>query len=150
MRVSPSRTSKPLSFRPVQRARGVVLLEALLALAVFAIAVVGLAKSLNAAVQYAKEARVVSQVTRSMENALEEAIHRPIIEPGEWTLDPDADGLVVTTIIREAEFENGEGQLLSGLYEVEVNGVIPGRSRDDARVWQLRTLCYPPLYAGSR
>ncbi|MFM7180042.1 MAG: hypothetical protein ACKO2G_01045, partial [Verrucomicrobiales bacterium] len=57
------------------RPRGAALLEALLALAVFAIAVVGLAKSLNAASIYAREARIISTVTRSMENALEEAIH---------------------------------------------------------------------------
>ena len=148
MRVSPPQ-AMVRSCRPVTGARGVVLIESLVALAIFAIAVVGLAKSLNAAVKSAQEARIVSQVTRSMENALEEALHRPVVEPGEWTADPDPDGLVVTTIIREAEIENGDGQLLSGLFEIEVTGVLP-RSRQDEQVWQLRTLCYPPLYATSR
>lgn len=137
------------SRRPIHGAGGVVLLEALIALAIFAIAVIGLAKSLNSAVKNAQEARLVSQVTRSMENALEEALHRPVIEPGEWTGDPDPDGLVVTTIIREAEIENGDGQLLSGLFEIEVTGVLPRGHRDE-QSWQLRTLCYPPLYATSR
>jgi hypothetical protein len=135
---------------PARRARGAALLEALLALAVFAIAVVGLAKSLNAAALYAREARVVSTVTRSMENALEEAIHRPIIEPGEWTSEPDANGLIVTTRITEVEIENQAGQMLHGMYEVIVIGLLPGRAREENRLWELRTLCYPPLYAGTR
>ena len=133
-----------------RRADGAALLEALLALAVFAIAVVGLAKALNAASVYAREARVISTVTRSMENALEEAIHRPVIEPGEWTSDPDSSGLIVTTRISEVEIENTDGQLLNGMYEISVTGLLPGRDRDENRLWELRTLCYPPLYAGSR
>lgn len=135
---------------PARRARGAALLEALLALAVFAIAVVGLAKSLKAASVYAREARVISMVTRSMENALEEALHRPVIEPGEWTSEPDANGLVVTTVIGEVEIENQDGQLLNGMYQIRVTGLLPGRDRAENRIWELQTLCYPPLYAGTR
>ena len=136
----------PVRFR---RTGGMVLLEAMLALAVFAIAVVGLARALNMAVLNSREARQISAVTRSMENALEEALHRPNFEPGEWTSEPDAIGLVVTTAVREAEMNNGDGQLLGGLYEVQITGVLPGRGKDE-QVWQLRTLCFPPLYAGTR
>lgn len=135
---------------PARRACGAALLEALLALAVFAIAVVGLAKSLNAASVYAREARVISTVTRSMENALEEALHRPVIEPGEWTAEPDSSGLVVTTIISEVDIENQDGQLLNGMYQIRVIGLLPGREREENRLWELNTLCYPPLYAGTR
>lgn len=140
----------PYRRRMARRARGVALIEALLALAVFVIAVVGLAKSLNAASIFAREARVISTVTRSMENALEEAIHRPIIEPGEWTSDPDASGLIVTTRIAEVKIENQEGQILNGMYEIIVTGLLPGRDREENRLWELHTLCYPPLYAGTR
>lgn len=133
-----------------RRPWGAALLEALLALAVFAIAVVGLAKSINAASIFAREARTISTVTRSMENALEEAIHRPVIEPGEWTSEPDSSGLIVTTRISEVEIENQEGQTLNGMYEISVTGLLPGRERAENRLWELRTLCYPPLYAGTR
>ena len=133
-----------------RRAMGAALLEALLALAVFAIAVVGLAKSINAASVFAREARIISNVTRSMENALEEAIHRPVIEPGEWTSEPDGNGLIVTTRIAEVEIENQDGQMLNGMYEISVTGLLPGREREENRLWELRTLCYPPLYAGTR
>lgn len=136
--------------RRARQPRGAALLEALLALAVFAIAVVGLAKSINAASIFAREARTISTVTRSMENALEEAIHRPVIEPGEWTSEPDSSGLIVTTRIAEVEIENQDGQMLNGMYEISVTGLLPGRDREENRLWELRTLCYPPLYAGTR
>jgi hypothetical protein len=141
----------PSSHFLVRRARargGVVLMEALLALAVFAVAVVGLARCLDSAVTNAREARTLAAVTRSMENALEEALHRPAIEVGSWTAEPDGNGLVVTTAYREAEMESGEGQLLGGLFEVEVTGVLPARGKNE-QVWQLKTLCYPPLYAAA-
>ena len=143
-----NQVSNHYPFQNERSKNGVVLLEAIAALTIFAIAVLGLAKALGAAVHYAKEARTVLMVTRSMENAFEEALHRPQIEPGEWTAEPDAQGLTVTTTIREAEMNNQDGQLLGGLYEVEVRGVLPGKGKDE-QVWILRTLCFPPLYAGS-
>ncbi len=132
-----------------------MLLEALVALAIFAIAVLGLAKALDMAVQNATEVRLAAAITREMENALEEMLHQPMMEPGEWTVERTPEDsllpmpLVITTRIAEAEFENEDGEPLEGLYEVEIIGVSVDRRQHEQK-WELRTLCYPPLYAGAR
>lgn len=134
---------------------GAVLLEALVALAVFAIAVLGLAKAMDAAVQNASEARLAAAITREMENALEEMLHQPNMEPGEWTVERTPrdsllpEPLVITTTISEVEIENEDGEPLDGLYEVLITGLTKDRRQREQR-WELRTLCYPPLYAGQQ
>jgi type II secretory pathway pseudopilin PulG len=134
---------------------GVVLLEALLALAIFALAVLGLATALNSAVTYAREARLAAAITRELENVLEEMLHQPLIEEGEWVVTRTPEDsllpvpLTVTTRIAEAEFENEDGEPLGGLFEMEIIAVAVDAQRREMS-WELRTLVYPPIYAGTR
>ena len=147
--------SSPPSLPSRASGSGAVLLEALVALAVFAIAVLGLAKAMDAAVQNASEARLAAAITREMENALEEMLHQPSMEPGEWTVERTPkdsllpEPLIITTTITEAEQENDDGEPLDGIYEVLITGVTKDRRQREQK-WELRTLCYPPLYAGQQ
>lgn len=138
--------------RPFRRGRrAYLLLEALLALAIFALVVVGIARVLNRAVANARETRLAAAVVREMENLMEQTLHQPEMEPGLWEeqLAPEESGLPVPvyleTEIIEAEMENQDGQPLGGLFEVTLR-LEALDNREESKVWELRTLVYPPLY----
>jgi len=137
------------SFSRIGRRRGFMLMEAMVAIAIFAIAVVGLARTLNSTAKFATEARLAGEVTRKMESLLEEAMHMPVMEPGQWPLEADESGLAFLTVIGEAEVVNQDGTLLDGVFKIEITAERrrSGRAPD---VWKINTLAYPPLYGSTR
>lgn len=128
---------------------GFMLMEAMVAIAIFAVAVVGLARVLNSTAKFAAEARAAGEVTRKMESLLEEAMHMPAMEPGQWPVEADERGLAFLTVIEEAEVTNQDGIVLEGVFKIEITAERrrPGRGPD---VWKINTLAYPPLYGTSR
>ena len=110
----------------VARRRGFLLLEMVLALAVFGIAATGFTVALQRMAQVASLAQSELRVTRFMDSALAEALSLPLMEEGEVETEIGQAGNVVkfTTVIRLMEnLENEDGQPLQEMYHISVTAV---------------------------
>ena len=134
----------------VRRQRGALLIEAMLAVAIFALAVIPLSRGLNSSAQRASEARHASQVTRVMENLLQEAMHMVEMEEGEWFLMDPERGLSFATRIFEEEVLNQDGEVLEGMFTIEISAERQRGQGMEPDRWQIRALAYPPLYGTAR
>lgn len=103
--------------------RGFLLLEMVLALAVFGIAATGFTVALQRMAQVASLAQSELRVTRFMESALNEALSLPVMEEGETEMEIGQAGNVVhfLTVIKLMEnLENEDGQILQEMYHISV------------------------------
>jgi prepilin-type N-terminal cleavage/methylation domain-containing protein len=107
---------------PVQPTkRGFLLLEVVLALAVFGIAATGFAVALNRMAQAASLAQSELRITRVLESALDEALSIPVLEEGVTNSTVGDTGIELdTTIELLKELENEEGQSLQEMYLIKV------------------------------
>ncbi len=107
------------SLRSVRR--GFLLLEVVLALAVFGIAATGFVVALNRMGDLAHLAQSELRITRLLDSALEAELSQPVLEEGVRTTDRDESGFeFVTTIEVLDEMENEQGQLLQEMYRITV------------------------------
>jgi prepilin-type N-terminal cleavage/methylation domain-containing protein len=101
--------------------RGFLLLEVVLALAVFGIAATGFAVALNRMAQAASLAQSELRITRVLESALDEALSIPVLEEGVTNSTVGDTGIELdTTIELLKELENEDGQLLQEMYLIKV------------------------------
>lgn len=101
--------------------RGFLLLEVVLALAVFGIAATGFAVAINQMGKAATNAQQELRITRILESALDEAVSVPTLEEGTSTIVvADTDIEIDTTVELLKEIENQDGQLLQEMYRVNV------------------------------
>lgn len=103
--------------------RGVLLLEMVLALAVFGIAATGFTVALQRMAQTAALAQSELRITRFMESALGEALSLPVMEEGETESEMGQAGNVVhfvTTIRLMENLQNEDGQILQEMYHISV------------------------------
>jgi prepilin-type N-terminal cleavage/methylation domain-containing protein len=120
--------------------RGFLLLEMVLALAVFGIAATGFAVALRRMADVAALAQSELRIARVLDSALDEALSVPVLEVGVVESEAGETGIeLVTTIELLEELENEEGQLLQEMYSIEVeakwfeNGQWQKRSADTWR-----------------
>lgn len=107
------------SVHPVKR--GFLLLEMVLALAVFGIAATGFAVALRRMADVAALAQSELRITRVLESALDEALSVPVLEEGMIESEAGETGIeLVTTVELLKELENEEGQLLQEMYSIKV------------------------------
>ncbi|WP_265595073.1 prepilin-type N-terminal cleavage/methylation domain-containing protein [Haloferula sp. BvORR071] len=135
---------------PYQRSRGFLLLEVLLALAVFAIAVTGFVMALNQTADLATVTQRELRITRLLESALAKAMSQPVLEEGttsEAVGEMEAQGMEIeTTVEMMPEIENEDGQMLQEMYRIEVaarwfeNGVSQEQT---AETWRYSRLYQP-------
>jgi prepilin-type N-terminal cleavage/methylation domain-containing protein len=105
------------------RRRGFLLLEMVLALAVFGIAATGFAVALHRMADTAALAQSEMRITRILESALDETLSLPVLEEGETESEmgePGSEIKFLTTVELLDEMENEEGQLLQEMYRIEV------------------------------
>jgi prepilin-type N-terminal cleavage/methylation domain-containing protein len=127
--------------RPVHSVkRGFLLLEMVLALAVFGIAATGFAVALRRMADVAALAQSELRITRVLDSALDEALSVPVLEEGIVESEAGETGIqLVTTVELLKELENEEGQLLQEMYSIKVeakwfeNGQWQNRSVDTWR-----------------
>jgi prepilin-type N-terminal cleavage/methylation domain-containing protein len=101
--------------------RGFLLLEMVLALAVFGIAATGFAVALRRMAQAAELAQSELGITRVLDSALDETLSLPVLEEGETTSQVGNTGIELTTTIELLqEMENEDGQLLQEMFRIEV------------------------------
>lgn len=95
------------------------LLEVMIAVMVFGIAVVGLLMALSSTIGTAAAFDRESKVALSLQNQLAEA--REIdFAAGTATVGPDEMGVVYTKDISPLELQNKDGQQLNGLYSIRI------------------------------
>lgn len=109
------------SVHPVRR--GFLLLEMVLALAVFGIAATGFTVALHRMAAAAALVQSELRITRMLDSALDETLSLPMLEEGETESEIGEAGheiKFVTTIEPLEELQNEDGQLLQEMYRIEV------------------------------
>lgn len=103
-----------------------MLLEVILALAVFAAAAVGLVVALHRTGEAATLIKNEMRITRILESALDETLSLPVLEEGEHAVTVGRDSETVellTTIKKLEELETEEGQILQDMFLITVTAV---------------------------
>ena len=102
--------------------RGFLLLEIVLALAVFGIAATGFSVALHRMSKAAQLAQSELSITRILDSALQETLSLPVLEDGvSNSTVPASDIELDTTIELLAELENEEGQFLQEMYLIKID-----------------------------
>lgn len=122
---------------PIQApSRGFLLLEMVLALAVFGIAATGFAVALHKMGDAAALAQSELRITRVLDSALDETLSLPVLEEGVTNSSVGETGIELdTTIELLDEMENEEGQLLQEMYRIKIDARWFSNSE-----WQERTV----------
>ncbi len=107
---------------PIQPARrGFLLLEMILALAVFGTAATGFAVALHKMGQAAALAQSELRITRILDSALDETLSLPVLEEGDPTEIMVGDIRLTTTIELLDEMQNEDGQNLQEMFHITVD-----------------------------
>ena len=120
--------------------RGFLLLEMILALAVFGIAATGFAVALHRMAAVAGLAQSELRITRILESALDETLSLPVLEEGTVNTSVGDTGIELDTTVKLIEdLQNEDGQVLQEMYLITVeakwfsNGQWQNRSVDTWR-----------------
>jgi type II secretory pathway pseudopilin PulG len=101
--------------------RGFLLLEMVLALAIFGLAVTGFVVALNKMAQTAALAQSEMKITRMLDSALDETLSIPVLEEGETNYTIEGTGIELDTSIKLIDdMENEDGQILQEMYRIEI------------------------------
>ncbi len=110
--------------RPRSRANcregGFTLLEAILACAVFSVAAISLAHSLQLLGDIVTNVRREEEIVRTLRTMLEEQRFLRPLRPGEEELESPLPDVSFRTVVSEFEAQNRDGQPITGLYRVAV------------------------------
>lgn len=96
--------------------RAYVLLEIIIALTIFAIAVTGLAELLHSTLDSANNLRRQAAVRRGLESLLNEANTKPKREEMALTYRDEGLGIEFSSALEEVKWVNRSGQPVKGLY----------------------------------
>lgn len=126
------------------RRHGFLLLEMVLALAVFGIAATGFAVALNRMAHVAALGQSELRITRILDSALDETLSLPTLEEG-VTNSTVGDGIeLMTTISLLEELENQDGQLLQEMYQIVIKARWLANAAQQERV--VETWRYGRMY----
>jgi len=104
-----------------RRPRGFMLLEVLLALAIFSAAAVGFVVALHRMADVAELSQREMRITRILDSALHEALSLPQLEEGTTTVTVIENDMEIDTRIELfEELENQDGQLLQDMFRIEI------------------------------
>jgi prepilin-type N-terminal cleavage/methylation domain-containing protein len=103
-----------------RRAEGMTLLEVVLALAVFSIAVLALVGTLNKIAETAVESQVILEVEQSLESLIDEYGKMPQMRNLEEDIKPGADGVAYRVKVEQVkDLKNKEGQFLQDMFRIQ-------------------------------
>ena len=123
--------------------RGFVLLEVVLALALFGMVATSLTVAINQISMASNSARQESRVLRAMESVLAEVSHQLELKPGAATFPPNSEGVAAEAIIEKAEMETKGKSLMDHMFRITVNAwIIDGREKIMKR--RIETYIYAP------
>ena len=114
------------------RRQGYILLELIIALSIFAIAVVGLAKALNNSLATANILNRDYAVRLAMRSFLEEMKRKPLADMATTIQDPKLD-LTLTSTVEPLEIKSKEGRAVTDMYTLTVKAeyLAGGQMRDE-------------------
>jgi len=134
-----------LKFKVSKKKRGFLLLEAVLAIAVFAIACTGLTMAFHRMSAAASLAQSELRITRILDSALTEQLSLPLLEEGVSQIPIEDTDIELDVVIEPIEdMENQDGELLQEMFHIKIiakwyeNGAWQERS---AETWR-----YNPMY----
>ncbi|MCB1096189.1 MAG: type II secretion system protein [Verrucomicrobiae bacterium] len=134
--------------QPIADTEGFILLEVLLAIALFGIAGLGLVKALNFSARAATQSQLDIRMMMRLQSALTLASKAQQMEEYETVSDPDELGVQVLTRVEEMEDDfltNEEGQGLQDMWVITVKAFW---NRDgNAGEMEAQTWRYGPLYS---
>jgi type II secretory pathway pseudopilin PulG len=129
------------------RKSGFLLLEMVLALAIFGMAATGFTVALNRMAATASLAQSELRITRILDSALEETLSQPTIEEGSDTIEIGETGIELETNIERIEgLLNEEGQQLQDMFliRIEAKWVENGQSQQrSAETWRYGMMYQP-------
>jgi type II secretory pathway pseudopilin PulG len=100
---------------------GFLLLEMVLALAVFGMAATGFVVALHRMSATASLAQSELRITRILDSALDETLSLPVLEEGKTNSTVGETGIELDTDIKLIDdMENEEGQILQEMYRIEI------------------------------
>ena len=105
---------------PARSRRAFLLWEVLIASAVFAIAVTGLALALNRLIDANLAATREQRMRTELESRFAMARVDPELQPGATTTERDADGIEYVRTVEEFTPENEAGEQLAGILKVTI------------------------------
>ena len=120
--------------------RGYLLLEVVLAMSIFIVAVVGLVRCLSAALDADFEQQRLTNMRLNLQSLLDEALATPPA-PGHSELSEDVFHLKYRREITPAEVKLANGKKLSGIFKVSV--VAMDTRKDNKVIGQLWTYAAP-------
>ena len=100
------------------RSHGYILLELVIALTIFSIAVLGLARSLSSALEVANSLNREKAIRIGLRSFLEEARHKPTTGEMAMSAADERLGCTYASIIDPAGLTNRDGRNLSDLYKL--------------------------------
>ena len=134
------------AIHPIRKS-GFLLLEMILALAVFGMAATGFTVALNRMAATASLAQSELRITRILDSALEETLSQPTIEEGSDTIEIGETGVELETNIERIEdLLNEEGQQLQDMFLIRIKAkwVENGRSQErSAETWRYGMMYQP-------
>ncbi len=131
------------SFLVNQRNQAFVLLEVVLALALFGMVATSLTTAINQIAIASNYARQESRVLRAMESALAQVSHQLELKPGAVAFPPNSEGVAANAIIEKAEMETKGKAKMDHMFRIIVNAwMIDGRQKVMKR--QIETYIYAP------
>ncbi len=134
------------AIHPIRKS-GFLLLEMILALAVFGMAATGFTVALNRMAATASLAQSELRITRILDSALEETLSQPTIEEGSDTIEIGETGVELETNIERIEdLLNEEGQQLQDMFLIRITAkwVENGRSQErSAETWRYGMMYQP-------
>lgn len=106
-----------------KRPSGYILLELIIALSIFAIAVLGLAKSLSSSVEVSNILNRESASRIGMRSFIEELRKKPLADMTATITDPVL-GVTYTSKVERLGLRTGRGETLADLYDLQVSAVF--------------------------
>ncbi len=123
--------------------RGFVLLEVVLALALFGMVATSLTTAINQISIASNSARQESRVLRAMESVLAQVSHQMELKPGASTFPPNSEGVSAEAIVQKAELETRGKARMDHMFRIIVNAwIVDGRQKVMKR--QIETYVYAP------
>lgn len=129
--------------RRSSRRGGFVLLEIILAIALFAMCAVSMTRALDMIAKTSKAAQREGQVMRVLESVLAEVVHQPELKAGGEHFDPGADGVTADASIAHIDLLTRNKARLDHMFEVRVKAFIKDGSAH-LMEREMKTYVYSP------